>query len=139
MEAAVRRHVDGITSPTRRRDAETLIDLMRRATGEEPYMWGSIIGFGAYHYRYDSGRVGDAPAAAFAARKAASTIYLADGVGAHTAALGRLGPHTTGVGCLYLKDLAAVDLDVLERVVATSYAAVTGGTHHKRAREGGTV
>ena len=58
-----------------------MIELMRRATGEEPRMWGSIVGFGGYHYRYDSGREGDAPAAGFAARKAATTMYLSDGVG----------------------------------------------------------
>ena len=71
-----------------------------------------------------SGREGDAPAAGFAPRKAASTIYLPDGVGAHASELARLGPHTTGVGCLYVKNLDDVDLAVLERIVASSYASV---------------
>jgi hypothetical protein len=79
------------------------------------------IGFGQYHYRYASGREGDAAAVGFAPRKPATTIYLLDGVGAHTESLSRLGPHTTGVGCLYVKDLAQVDLGVLEGIVDESY------------------
>ncbi|MFI7481909.1 DUF1801 domain-containing protein [Kocuria sp. M1R5S2] len=120
----------------RRTDAVTMLDLMSRATGQPPLMWGTVIGFGRYHYRYASGREGDAPAAGFAPRRAATTVYLPDGVGAHEGALHRLGPHTTGVGCLYLKDLGDVDLEVLEGVVAASYRTVTAGTYPWRAREG---
>ena len=110
---------------------------MHRATGEEPKIWwGSIVGFGEYHYRYDSGREGDSAAAAFAARKAATTIYVADGVEAHIALLEQLGPHRVGVGCIYINDLTAVDLKVLETIVARSYATLTTGTYTKRAREG---
>ena len=99
-------------------------------------MWGpSIIGFGQYHYRYDSGREGDGPAASFSPRKAATTIYLPDGSGAYADRLSRLGPHTTGVGCLYLKDLATVDLGVLEEIVAESYRTVTSGTYGSRAAD----
>jgi hypothetical protein len=101
---------------------------MRRVTGEEPAYRGKLVGFGTYHYRYASGREGDAPAAAFAARGEATVVYLADGVDAHSGDLARLGPHTTGVGCLYLKDLASVDLGVLEEIVASSYATLSGGT-----------
>jgi len=61
--------LEGITNQTRRRDAETMIELMGRVTGEKPQMWGSIVGFGRYHYRYESGREGDAPAVAFSPRK----------------------------------------------------------------------
>jgi hypothetical protein len=127
-----------VQHPVRRRDAETLVVLMSRATGHEAVMWGSsIVGYGAYHYRYTSGREGDAPAAAFSPRKAATTVYLADGVGHHVALLERLGPHTAGVGCIYLKDLADVDLGVLEELVRQSHATLTEGTYTKRAREGG--
>jgi hypothetical protein len=139
VNPALRAYLGGITSPGRRRDAEVLIELMRRATNEDPQLWGSIVGFGNYHYKYASGRQGDAPAAGFAARKAATVIYVADGVGAHAGLLAELGPHTTGVGCIYVKDLAAVDLGVLESIVARSYAALTSGTYTKRAREGGTT
>ncbi len=137
MDAGVQDYLEKIASPRRRRDAETLVELMRRATGEKPQMSGSAVGFGQYHYRYASGREGDAPAAAFAARKAATTVYVMDGVGAHAELLGRLGPHSTGVGCIYLKDLQTVDLEVLETIVARSYATLTAGTYTDRARDSG--
>ena len=137
MTSDVRAHLETITPTRRRRDAETLLGLMRRATGHEPRLWGTVIGFGQYHYRYSSGREGDGPAAAFAARKAALVVYVVDGVGAHADLLEQLGPHTTGVGCLYLKDLELVDLDVLEAVVARSYARLTAGTYGARARDSG--
>jgi hypothetical protein len=137
VQQAVRDYIDGVASSKRRRDAETMVELMRRATGEEPAMWGSIVGFGRYHYKYDSGREGDTAAAGFSARKAATVVYVVDGVGAHTEMLERLGPHTTGVGCIYIKDLTAVDLDVLEAIVARSYAALTAGVYTMRARDGG--
>ncbi|KRA25511.1 hypothetical protein ASD65_14605 [Microbacterium sp. Root61] len=121
----------------RRRDAEVLLPLFQRATGEQPVLWGSIIGFGEYHYKYPSGHEGDTAAAGFAPRKAATSIYLVDGVGAHEDRLARLGPHTTGVGCLYIKDAAKIDLDVLEEIVRTSYRTVTSGTFGQRARDGG--
>lgn len=138
LDASVREFLDGVTHPVRRRDADTLLALMSRATGEPARMWGpSIVAFGEYHYRYPSGREGDAPAAAFSPRKPATTVYLADGVGAYEAELATLGPHTTGVGCLYLKDLEQLDLAVLERVVAASFAVVTAGDFGGLARDGG--
>ena len=101
-------------------------------------MWGSsIVGYGAYHYRYPSGREGDAPAAGFSPRKAATTVYLADGVGQHAELLERLGPHEPRVGCIYLKDLSDCDLEVLEEVIRRSYVTLTRSTYTKRAREGG--
>jgi hypothetical protein len=138
-DAAVLEFLDGITHPVRRRDADTLLALMARVTGQPARMWGSsIIGFGSYHYKYESGREGDAPAASFSPRKPATSIYLSDGIGAHAERLERLGPHTTGVGCLYVKDLAQVDLAVLEEIVATSYSRLTDSTYAHRARVGGT-
>lgn len=124
-----------VTPAKRQRDAHTLLPLMREATSEDPVLSGSIIGFGTYHYRYASGREGDAPAAGFAPRKAATTIYLMDGVAAHEDDLARLGPHTTGVGCVYITDLEACDLDVLRRIVARSYATLTAGVFGNRARD----
>lgn len=135
MNVELQTYLDSVAAPKRRRDAETLVELMERVTGEEPTMWGSIVGFGEYHYRYASGREGDAPAAGFAARKAASTVYVSDGVGAHADLLEKLGPHTTGESCVYIKDLQQVDLDVLEAIVARSYAAVTAGTFANRAHD----
>lgn len=138
QDREVSEFLDSVSHPTRHRDARTLVTLMERATSQRPSLWGSIIGFGQYHYRYESGREGDAPAAGFSPRKSASTIYLSDGVGAHQDLLDRLGPHTTGVGCVYIKDLDSVDLEVLEEIVARSYATLTAGTYTKRAREGKT-
>lgn len=129
-------YLDAVTPAVRRRDADTLRDLMERVAGEPPRMFGtSIVGFGEYHYEYASGRSGDAPAIAFAPRRAATTIYLPDGVGAHEERLAVLGPHSTGVGCLYLKDLERVDLAVLEQILRTSWATVTSGTFGQRAHE----
>lgn len=139
VPAEVRAAVDRATPAKRKRDAETLLELFARATGVEPRMWGSIVGYGSYHYRYESGREGDSAAAGFAPRKSATVIYLLDGISSHGAALERLGPHTTGVGCLYLKDLAQNDLAVLEEIVTESYARLTDGTYGNRAREGGEV
>lgn len=128
-----------IASPTRRRDAATLLAIMERVTGETPHLWGSIVGFGSYHYKYASGREGDAPGAGFAARSAAMSVYLPDGIGAHSERLARLGGHSVGVGCLYLKNLDRVDLVVLEEIIAASYRAVTAGAYYEyRAAESST-
>ena len=125
--------IDGVTPQPRQEDACTLLALLQRITGEKPVLWDSIVGFGAYHYRYSSGREGDAPAAGFSPRKAASTIYLPEGVAPHASALDKLGPHTLGVGCLYIKRLQDVDTSVLESIIRTSYDTVTDGTFGQRA------
>ena len=133
-DSEVAAFLDGVASPVRRRDADTLLEIMARVTGEEPRMWGpSIIGFGQYHYEYASGRQGDAPAAAFSPRKASTTVYLADGTAAYAAEIDTLGEHTTSVVCLYLRNLDRVDLAVLESIVARSYARATDGTFGRQA------
>lgn len=137
MTSDLAAYLEKVPSPKRRRDAETLVELMQRVTGQEPRMDGTIVGFGRYHYKYASGREGDSGAAGFAARKAALTIYLPDGVGAHADLLANLGSHTAGAGCLYIKDLQEVDLKVLETIVARSYATVTAGTFGNPAHDSG--
>jgi hypothetical protein len=134
----LQRFLETITPAKRAGDAAVLLRLMQEVTGEKPGLQGTIIGFGSYHYKYASGREGDAPAAGFAPRKAATTIYLMDGVAAHSEQLARLGPHATGVGCVYIKDLDLIDLDVLRAIVGASYATLTAGTYGMRAREGGS-
>ncbi|WP_421734015.1 DUF1801 domain-containing protein [Cellulomonas sp.] len=125
-DADVDAFLAAVENPVRRRDALRLVELMTRVTGEQPRMWGpSIVGFGAYHYEYASGRQGDTIAAGFSPRKAATTVYLADGVEAHAGLLAGLGPHTTGASCVYIKDLDAIDLGVLEEAVRRSYATVS--------------
>lgn len=114
------------TPATRRRDAETLTTLMQEVSGREPATWGTIIGFGSCHYRYPTGTEGDMPILAFAPRKSASTIYL-DDTERHSEALDALGPHTLGKGCLYIKDLEKVDLDVLRGILASTLAWTEAG------------
>jgi hypothetical protein len=133
---SVRTFLEGVTPEKRRRDAEKLLELMALVTGEPPRLGGSVVGFGQYHYKYKSGREGDAPAAAFSPRKAATTIYLADGIGRYGEHLNQLGPHTTGVGCLYIKDLDKIDISILEVIVAESYRTLSADTYTLRAREG---
>ena len=111
----------------RRRDAETLTAVMQEISGREPQTWGTIIGFGRVRYRYPTGTEGETGALCFAPRRAATTVYLLDGVQAHADDLAALGPHTTGVGCLYLKDLEQVDLEVLRRILTRSLAWVEQG------------
>jgi hypothetical protein len=135
---AVGAYIEAVLSPTRKRDAKTLRALMERVTRSRPRMWGSsIVGYGQYRYKYESGREGNGPAASFSARKAATVVYLPDGIGAHAERLTRLGPHTTGVGCLYIKDLTAVDLDVLQEIIRSSYETLIADTYRLRARESG--
>jgi hypothetical protein len=111
-----------VPSERRRADARRLIALMREVTGEEPVMWGpSIIGFGRYHYRYDSGHEGDSSLAGFSPRKQHLVVYLIGGFEErHAATLARLGPHKTGKGCLYLTSLDRVDLAVLRELIDRS-------------------
>jgi hypothetical protein len=127
-DASVEAFLAGVEHPVRRRDAWRLVELMTRATGQQPRMWGpNIVGFGSYHYAYASGRQGESMAAGFSPRKAATTVYLADGTEKHADLLAELGPSTSSVSCVYIKDLDTVDLGVLEEAVRRSYAAVTAG------------
>ncbi len=115
--------IGGITDETRRADAKALVKLMQSASGEKPKMWGpSIIGFGSYHYKYESGREGDMPVIAFSPRKAATVLYGL-GTSDSKALLGKLGKHTGGKGCLYIKKLADVDQKVLGEMAAKSVTA----------------
>ena len=110
--------LDKVPEEARRADAKALGTMMRRITGEQPYMYGSsIVAFGSYHYRYDSGREGDAPLAAFSPRAKELVVYL-DCDGAHSKELlGKLGPHKIGKSCLYIKRLSDVDEGVLEKLI----------------------
>lgn len=124
-EASVKTHLTSIQNEEQRKDCQALIDLMRKVTKEEPRMWGpSIIGFGSYHYKYESGREGDSCVTGFAARRNELAVYLvAEGPG-QGELLGRLGKHKMGKACLYLRRLADVDAQVLEELIAGSVAAV---------------
>ena len=130
-KASVAEFINALKDESKRADAKALVKLMQRATGEKPKMWGpSIVGFGSYHYTYDSGREGDMPLAGFSPRKAAIVLYIMTGFSGCRVLLAKLGKHTTGKVCLYVKKLADVDQKVLEELVAKSVAAM-------RARGGG--
>jgi hypothetical protein len=128
-ELSVSTFIDALPDETRRSDAKLLVKLMQNATGEKPKMWGpSIIGFGSCHYQYDSGRQGDMPLIGFSPRKAATVLYSVIGFTDADSLLAKLGKHTTGKGCLYIKKLQDVDQKVLESLLLKSLAA-------KRARK----
>lgn len=119
----------GVADPQRRADAQAVCALMTEATGAQPEMWGSsIVGFGSYHYRYASGREGDWPAVGLSPRKQYLTVYIPEGFDSYDALLGRLGPHSTGKSCLYIKRLSDVDAEVLRELVAGGYRRLNGAT-----------
>jgi Domain of unknown function (DU1801) len=125
--------LDACTDEARRTDAKTLVKLMQSVTGNKPAMWGpSIIGFDSYHYTYESGREGDMPIVGFSPRKAANVLYGAIGFDGAEALLAKLGKHTTGKGCLYIKKLADVDMKVLKILLEKAVAA-TRARYAKRA------
>ncbi len=109
----------------RRPDCERLIEIIGSVVGEGPVMWGaSIVGFGKYHYVYESGRQGDMPLAGFSARSNALVVYIPSGHAGEAELMARLGKHTTGKSCLYIKSLADVNESVLEELVRRSVAEV---------------
>jgi hypothetical protein len=117
--AAVEEFLAAVADENRRADAVAVCELMQDVTGEPAAMWGpAIVGFGSYHYRYDSGHEGDAPLVGFSPRKQNLVVYLVGGYEErYPALLEKLGPHKTGKGCLYLKRLAAVDQAVLRELI----------------------
>ena len=117
---SVKQFIDNVPHPGRREDARLLTKLMRDATGEQPKNWGTSIGFGRYHYRYESGHEGDAPLVAFAPRKANMVVYIMPGFSGFGDLLAQLGKHRKGQSCLYLGRLASIDLSILNRLVGES-------------------
>ncbi len=102
-----------------RRDAKTLLKIFKDATGAQPVVWGAMVGFGNYHYVYDSGREGDFFATGFALRKSGPVVYIMPGYTDYASLLTKLGPHTLGKSCLYIKRLEAIDADVLTKLIKT--------------------
>jgi hypothetical protein len=125
-EVCVADFIAAVPDERRRTEANAIDALHRRVTGLEPQMWGpSIIGYGSYDYKYDSGREGTMCRGGFSPRKAAMTVYLMGDFHLHQSAaealFARLGKHKTGKACLYINKLADVDLAVLEQLVALSW------------------
>ena len=122
-------YVAALDNAVRKRDAERLLSVLRDLTGAEPRMWGSsMIGFGSYHYRYDSGHEGDSFVVGFAPRKAETVVYLMGAISGrddYEEILSRLGPHRMGKSCLYIRTLDKIDMDVLTELAKRSIAAIT--------------
>ncbi len=125
-------HISMIDNETRKSDCQTIIDIMSEHSGCEPVMWGSIVGFGNYHYKYDSGREGDSMRTGFANRKTALTLYIMAGFETYPDLMVKLGKFKTGKSCLYIKRLADVDLDVLTELIKESldFMAATYGSEN---------
>ena len=112
--------IDAIANETKRDDSRAIIELYKKQTGFEPKLWGpSIIGFGQYHYVYESGHEGDAPLAAFSPRKEAIVFYLCDYEG-RDQMLAQLGKHKLTKGCVYVKKLEDIDVNVLKKLITGS-------------------
>jgi hypothetical protein len=122
-KASVAGYLASIKDEGRRKDCETLAKLMAGATKSPATMWGpSIVGFGTYHYKYESGREGDMCLAGFSSRKDAITLYLMPYFVTRTDLVKKLGKHKAGKGCLYIRSLKDVDTTVLEKIVVESVA-----------------
>lgn len=116
--------LDGVSNEKMRDDCHQIVRLMRKITGEEPVVWHpNIIGFGKYHYVYDSGREGDGVLAAFAVRSPNINVYLMD-FPERDELLKKLGKHKATKGCVYIKKLEDVDVKVLEKMISRSVAFV---------------
>lgn len=113
--------INQVENEQKKQDALIILDLMKTITKEEPVLWGpSLIGFGNYHYKYESGREGDFFIVGFSPRKTALTIYIMPGYDRYDSLMAKLGKFKIGKSCLYIKKLSDVDLDVLTELISSS-------------------
>lgn len=120
-EASVADFINKVADENKRADCFKVVELIEKETGLSAKMWGSaIVGFGSYHYKYESGREGDAPLVGFSPRANAITFYISTGVADREELLTHLGKHTTGKGCIYIKNLSDIDTNVLKKLVSGS-------------------
>ena len=123
--------IAAVSHPTRRADAEVLLRMMEEVSGEPAVMWGpTIVGFGSYHYKYESGREGDASAIGFSPRSANLALYGLTIAPTAGPLLENLGKCRRGASCLYVNKLADVDLEILTRLARDGYRYMTGVVHH---------
>ena len=124
-DASVEEFINAVDNEQKRQDSWELLVLMEKVTGSPAKMWGSsLVGFGQYHYKYESGREGDFFITGFSPRKTALTVYIMPGFDGYEEQLSKLGPYKTGKSCLYLKKLDAIDRKVLEDIVTDSVAVM---------------
>lgn len=113
--------INAISDKTKRDDCVRIIEVFEKQTKLPPKMWGSaIVGFGTYHYKYESGREGDMPLVAFSPRKNAIVFYLSANFEKRDELLKKFGKHTTGKGCIYIKQLVDIDIEILKKIVSAS-------------------
>jgi hypothetical protein len=123
--ASVDDYIAAIADEAKRKDSQALIELLKKISGEVPVLWGdSIIGFGSYHYQYESGREGDMPIIGFSPRKREFAIYIMTGFEQLQVQLGKLGKHKAGKSCLYIKRLSDIQISVLEELMKESVAII---------------
>lgn len=120
-QASVKEFLNQITDKERRDDCFAVAKMMEEITGDKPKMWGpSIVGFGTYHYKYASGREGDWPVTGFSPRKKDLTLYIMMGFDKHTELMQKLGKHSAGKSCLYIKRLSDIHVPTLKKLIKTS-------------------
>lgn len=120
--ASITSFLDSVEDEIQRQDNVRLIDIMKEITGEDPVMWGpSIIGFGSYHYKYDSGREGDMLLTGFSPRKQNLSLYIMAGFSNYENLMQKLGKYKTGKSCLYIKRLSEINIDVLKELIKASF------------------
>ena len=126
-DASVEEFLMSVDNEQKRKDSFEIVKIMRQVTKKEPKMWGpAIIGFGSYHYKYESGREGDMPQIAFSPRKQNITLYIGIGNDSDNPLLKKLGKYSTGKVCLYIKKLKDVDRNVLQELIADSFERASG-------------
>ncbi|WP_425236813.1 DUF1801 domain-containing protein [Ulvibacterium sp.] len=119
---SVQEFLDRLEDRNKRKDSYALLNRMEKISGEPPVMWGpSIIGFGSYHYKYDSGREGDMLRIGFSPRKQNFSLYVGAGAKRNQGFLTKLGKHKMGKSCLYIKRLSDVDMNILEALIRSTY------------------
>jgi len=129
-DASVAGFLNSVADEQKRKDSFEIVKIMKQIAKEEPEMWGpSIVGFGSYHYKYESGREGDSPMIGFSPRKQNITLYIMPGFEDYQGQLNRLGKYSTGKSCLYIKKLSDIDVDVLKELITGSLKAIRQLTH----------
>ena len=120
-DQSVEGFLNQVPDEKKRQDSFAILELMKQVTGNEPIMWGdSIVGFGTYKYKYASGREGEWPVTGFSPRKQNLTLYITSGFDEYDDLLIKLGKHSTGKSCLYIKKLEDVDQEVLRELISKS-------------------
>ena len=121
-KASVNNFLNSVKDEQKRKDSFKILEMMKKITKEEPKMWGpSIVGFGKYHYKYESGHEGDMCIAGFSPRKEALTIYILPGFEKYDSLMKKLGKYKTGKSCLYIRRLEDIDTKVLTELISESY------------------